>query len=139
MASAVLCSLSENAIAESNIILPEIVPNIISLIEDNHIATRTYSLRCLLNCGPIDPSNIKELGLAVVSRLDDPGSEVRVLAALCLGTLRVNETIADEQENWRTILGHILNVTAHHIDDPDIKLRAALLGNIYRKSKYVNV
>lgn len=128
MASAVLCSLSENAINESNAILPDIIPNITSLIEDNHIATRTYSLRCLLNCGPIDPKDIKELGLAVVSRLDDPSSEVRVLAAQCLGTLRVDKSKLDEQENWRPILAHILNVASHHIDDPDIKLHTALQG-----------
>lgn len=130
MSSAVLCSLSENAIEESATILPEIISNITSLIEDNNIATRNYSLRSLLNCGPISPAHIKTLGLAVVSRLDDPSSEIRVLAARCLGKLCVSTTENDEEENWKSILGHILNVSAHHLDDPDIKLRDALFSKL---------
>lgn len=125
MATAVLCSISENAPSEAHQLMPIIVSTLTALVEDNNIATRSYALRCLCNCGPIPVDHIKPLALAVVSRFDDPSGEVRELAARCVGKLKVKAG-EDVDGVWKAVIIHILSISVHHSEDPDIRMKASL-------------
>lgn len=105
---------------------------IAGLIEDNSIATRAYALRSLLAVGAVDFENLKLIAFATVARLDDPSSEVREMAARCLGRLQLQTSGNDDElstwADWEATLKPIISTMFLHLENPELKLRAAILG-----------
>lgn len=113
--------------------LPRELKTLAGLIEDNSIATRAYALRTLLAMGALDFENLKLIAYAVVSRLDDPSSEVREMAARCLGRLQLSAGNSDDDDSsararWEDTLKPIISTMFLHLENPELKLRAAILG-----------
>ncbi|XP_058448454.1 dynein axonemal assembly factor 5 [Malaya genurostris] len=133
MATACFCSMSqgvENAIFIT--LLPGQLKTLVGLIEDHSIATRAYALRTLLAMSPMDFANLKLVAFPIVSRLDDPSSEVRELAAKCLGCLRLVNAGAEEAEHthWEETFKPILKIMFLHLENPELKLRKVILDSI---------
>lgn len=139
MATATLCSLAQG-ISESHTqkLLPSLMIPLISLIDDNHVGTRSYSLKLLLHVGTLKYEHLKLLAPAILSRLDDPGVEVRERAAKCLGKLQLN---ADEQEDddavnmWNQLVKQILSTMMLHMESPELNLREFLADSIRQLAK----
>ncbi|XP_053695692.1 dynein axonemal assembly factor 5 [Sabethes cyaneus] len=139
MATACLCSISQGT---DNSIFVTILPNhlqiLAGLVEDNSIATRAYSLRTLLAMGPLEADSFKLIAFAIVARLDDPSGEVRELAAKCLGCLQLTAGIAGEDNGSErahceeTVLRPILSTMFLHLENPELKLRKAILDSLAR-------
>lgn len=103
---------------------------LVSLIDDHSIATRSYALRVLDYVGPLTYDQLKTLATAILSRLDDPGSEVREKAARCLGKLELSEKDEDSADVWENLLQQIISTMLLHLESPEINLRAALTESI---------
>lgn len=134
MATAVLCSLAQGTSKENGRkIVESLMVPLVSLIDDNSIATRSYALKILLHAGPLKYDQLKTLASALLSRLDDPGNEVRVKAAKCLGKLELKCTDDDDDDNvemWKFLLKQIYNTMMIHLESPEIELRNALIQSI---------
>lgn len=107
---------------------------LVSLIDDQNIATRSYALRILQYVGPLSFEQLKSLAPAVLSRLDDPGNEVREKAAKCLGLLDLAEN-DDCQDTWETLLKQTLSTMLIHLESPELNLREALIESIATLAK----
>lgn len=106
---------------------------LVSLIDDNSIATRSYALKILLHAGPLKYDQLKTLASALLSRLDDPGNEVRVKAAKCLGKLELRRNDEDDDdfiEMWENLMKQIFSTIMIHLESPEIELRNALIQSI---------
>ena len=103
---------------------------LVSLIDDHNIGTRSYALRILLYVAPLEYEQLKILASAVLSRLDDPGSEVREKAAKCLGRLELSANDEDCLDVWESLLQQILTTMLLHLESPEINLRSTLIESI---------
>lgn len=103
---------------------------LVSLIDDPNIATRSYTLKTLQYIGALRYEQLKTLGSAMLSRLDDPGNEVREKAAKCLGRLELTTDDEDSLDAWESLLKQILATMLLHLESPEINLRAALIESI---------
>lgn len=132
MATAVLCSLAQGTSKENGRkIVESLMVPLVSLIDDNSIATRSYALKALVYVGPLKYDQLKTLASALLSRLDDPGNEVRVKAAKCLGKLELKRDDDDDcGEMWESLVKQILNTMMIHLESPEIELRNALIQSI---------
>jgi type I site-specific restriction endonuclease len=139
MATAALCSLVQGTSPESGRkIVESLMVPLVSLIDDHNIATRNYTLRILQNIGPLKYDQLKTLATALLSRLDDPGNEVREKAAKCLGQLKLADE--DATDVWETLLKQILTTMLLHLESPELNLRDALIESIKRlKERHENV
>lgn len=108
---------------------------LVSLIDDHNIATRSYTLTLFQYAGPLKYEQLKILGSALLSRLDDPGCEVREKAAKCLGRLQLHEDDEESREFWETLLKQILATMLIHCESPEINLRESLIRSIGILSK----
>ena len=111
---------------------------LVSLIDDNSIATRSYALNILNHMGSLKYEQLKIVASAFLSRLDDPGNEVRQKAAQCLGKLELKEDNDDEDERddmWKSLLKQILSTMLIHLESPEIDLRKALIESISTLSR----
>lgn len=61
LAAATLCSLSQGAPEEAVYVLPGLAKYIAHLLEDQAIATRHYTIKCLYNFGEIDIEHLKPI------------------------------------------------------------------------------
>ncbi|XP_053669886.1 dynein axonemal assembly factor 5 [Anopheles nili] len=120
-------------------LLPSYINVLSGLIDDNCIATRAYTLKALIHLEALDFESLKLVAFPIMSRLDDPSGEVRELAAICLGRLRLDvttiATLSDRQAleaRWQDILQQILSVMFLHLEHPEIKLRSAIFGSLKR-------
>ncbi|CAG9808706.1 unnamed protein product [Chironomus riparius] len=132
MATAVLSSLVQGTTKENftKIVDALLVP-LISLVDDNNIATRSYALKILMHVGPLKYDNLKNFGSGLLSRLDDPGHEVRVKAAKCLGKLKLIESDQDDfNDMWEHLLKQIFSTMMIHLESPEIDLRNNLIDSI---------
>lgn len=117
-------------------LFPKELKTLAGLIEDNSIATRAYALRTLLAMGALDFENLKLIAFATVARLDDPSSEVREMAARCLGRLQLGPGANDDDDEssnrarWEETLKPIISTMFLHLENPELKLRAAILGKM---------
>lgn len=112
-------------------LLPELMVQLIALIDDNCVATRGYTVKTLLHIGPMRVELLKPLGAALLSRLDDPSVEVREKTAKCLGLLSMTEEEREDYENkdmWSASVKQILATMILHLESPEINLRELLLG-----------
>lgn len=136
MATASLCSLAQGTSPENarKIVESLIVP-LVSLIDDHNIATRSYTLKIFQFVGPLKYEQLKSLATAMLSRLDDAGSEVREKAAKCLGKLELREDEDDGQDLWESLLSQVLSTMMIHLESPEINLRGALIESITTLSK----
>ncbi|XP_062534078.1 dynein axonemal assembly factor 5-like [Armigeres subalbatus] len=137
MATACLCSMSQgvdNGVFTA--LLPKELKTLTGLIEDNSIATRAYALRTLLAMGALDFENLKLIAFATVARLDDPSSEVREMAAICLGRLQLLVSADDDDSSararWEATLKPIISTMFLHLENPELKLRVAILESLGR-------
>jgi len=129
MAISSLCSATQGAPKETALILPELIQHLINLVDDNNIATRSYTLRTIMKSGPVSFHQLKPLTFALLARLDDPSNEVREIAAKCLGNLKLNDSKPDEKDSWNNIcLKQVFSTILLHMDDSEIKLRSILIG-----------
>lgn len=129
MATASLCSLTQGTSTESaRRIVESLMVPLVSLIDDHNIATRSYALKILQYVSPLNFDNLKTLAPAMLSRLDDPGSEVREKAAKCLGRLELADD--DEQDLWEPLLKQILSTMLIHVESPEVNLRESLIDSI---------
>lgn len=71
----------------------------------------------------------------MLARLDDPSAEVREFAAQCIWRLKLQVVGQYDQESWDTVMKHICDTLLLHLDDPEIKLRQTVLGEIYHISE----
>ena len=111
---------------------------LVSLIDDNSIATRSYALNILNHMGSLKYEQLKIVASAFLSRLDDPGNEVRQKAAQCLGKLELKDEDDDEDERddmWKSLLKQILSTMLIHLESPEIDLRNALIESISALSR----
>uniref|UniRef100_A0A182QZ15 TOG domain-containing protein n=1 Tax=Anopheles farauti TaxID=69004 RepID=A0A182QZ15_9DIPT len=142
MATACFASMAQGIKSEVYmLLLPNYINVLAGLIDDNCIATRAYTLKALQHLQALDFELLKQIAFPVLSRLDDPSSEVRELAAICLGRLRLNVsgddiTPADQEqallERWQDILRQVLSVMFLHLEHPEIRLRTAIIDSIKR-------
>lgn len=128
MATACLCATvqgSNQNIAEQliNTFSSELIP----LIEDNSIRTRTFAVRILLSSGPLETEKLKPIIFQVSARLDDPCAEVRELAAICLGHLK---PLLDEKEVWAPVADQIIERMVLHLESPEVKLKELLAASL---------
>lgn len=103
---------------------------LVSLIDDHNIATRSYTLKILQYVGCLKYEQLKTLAPALLTRLDDPGNEVREKAAKCLGKLELADDEDDVQDLWESLLKQILATMLIHLESPEINLRDALIESI---------
>lgn len=138
MATGVLCSLAQGTSKENaRKIVESLMVPLVSLIDDNGIATRSYTLKILMYVGSLKYDQLKTLASALLSRLDDAGSEVRVKAANCLGTLELKDDDDEFKEMWESLVKQIFNTMIIHLESPEIELRNALTQSIIDlSSKY---
>lgn len=108
---------------------------LVSLIDDHNIGTRSYTLRILQYIAPLEYEQLKILASAVLSRLDDPGSEVREKAAKCLGRLELSANNEDCLDVWESLLQQILTTMLLHLESPEINLRSTLIESIESLAK----
>jgi HEAT repeat protein len=131
MATAALCSLAQGTSPESaRKVVESLMVPLVSLIDDHNIATRSYTLKTLEYVGPLQYEQLKTLAPALLSRLDDPGNEVREKAAKCLGRLELTADDEDALDAWESLLKQILATMLIHIESPEINLRFALIESI---------
>lgn len=103
---------------------------LVSLIDDHNIATRNYTLKTLHFIGPLRYDQLKTLAPAVLSRLDDPGSEIREKAAVVIGKLELTAVDEDSSDLWETLLKQILGTLLIHLESPEINLRERLIESL---------
>uniref|UniRef100_A0A182IPY6 TOG domain-containing protein n=1 Tax=Anopheles atroparvus TaxID=41427 RepID=A0A182IPY6_ANOAO len=144
MATACFASMSQGVTVEVYTPLLTGYLNVLAgLIDDNNIATRAYTLKALVRLGEgLDVELLKVIAFPILSRLDDPSSEVRELAAICLGRLKLNkcstaeetatESVDSALHRWQEILKQILPVMFLHLENPEIKLRKAIVASLQR-------
>lgn len=137
MATAALCSLVQGTRKENATkIVDALMVPLISLIDDNNIATRSYALQILMFVGPLKYDQLKTFGSSLLSRLDDPGNEVRVKAAKCLGKLKLIESDEDDfTDMWEHLLKQIFSTMMIHLESPEIDLRNNLINSLIELSK----
>lgn len=76
------------------------------------------------------------LNVALLLRMDDPSSGIRILAASVIPFLRPRFG-ADEENNkedrkvWETFIKYCLDLLYLHYDGPDQRLQAAIQGKFY--------
>lgn len=132
MATAALCSIVEGASEESAMkIVESLMVPLVSLIDDNNIATRAYALKTFMYVGSLKYDQLKVVASALWSRLNDPGNEVRVRGAMCLGKLKLIDSDYDEfGDMWASLLKQVLKTMIIHLESPEIDLRDALIASI---------
>lgn len=137
MATAALCSLIQGTSKENALkIVESLMVPLVSLIDDNSIATRSYALNILNHMGSLKYEQLKIVASAFLSRLDDPGNEVRLKAAQCLGKLELKGEDEDERDDmWKSLLKQILSTMLIHLESPEIDLRNALIESISTLSR----
>uniref|UniRef100_A0A4Y0BL63 Dynein assembly factor 5, axonemal n=1 Tax=Anopheles funestus TaxID=62324 RepID=A0A4Y0BL63_ANOFN len=141
MATACFASMAQGVHSDVYMsVLPNYLNVLAGLIDDNCISTRAYTLKALVRLEALDFESLKLIAFPIMSRLDDPSGEVRELAAVCLGRLKLimasSEAISSEQqsilERWQDILRQILSVMFLHLENPEIKLRSAIFDSLKR-------
>lgn len=136
MATASLCSLAQGTSTENaRKIVESLMVPLVSLIDDHNIATRSYTLKILQYIGPLKYEQLKTLVPALLSRLDDAGSEVREKAANCLGKLELREDDEDVEDLWESLLKQVFSFMMIHLESPEINLRNALIESIESLSR----
>lgn len=135
MATAALCSLIQGTSKHNaQKVVESLMVPLVSLIDDNSIATRSYALNILNHMGSLKYEQLKIVASGFLSRLDDPGNEVRQKAAQCLGKLELKCVDDDEDERdddmWKSLLKQILSTMLIHLESPEIDLRNALIQSI---------
>lgn len=135
MATAALCSCLQGT-SQTNAmkIVESLMVPLVSLIDDNNIGTRAYALNILMYVGALKYDQLKLLASAILSRLDDQGTEIRLKAAKCLGKLKLIDSDDDDGEEfvdvWHNLLKQILYTMLIHLESPEIDLRNALITSI---------
>uniref|UniRef100_A0A182PE14 TOG domain-containing protein n=1 Tax=Anopheles epiroticus TaxID=199890 RepID=A0A182PE14_9DIPT len=142
MATACLASMAQGVDSEVYMsLLPSYLNVISGLIDDNCIATRAYSLKALIRLSGLNFESLKQIAFPIMSRLDDPSGEVRELAAVCLGRLKLVDGTPSGEESpdqeraiarWQDILRQILSVMFLHLEHPETKLRSAIFDSLKR-------
>lgn len=113
---------------------------LVSLIDDHSIATRSYALKTLQYVGPLKYEQLKALAPAMLTRLDDPGNEVRERAAVCLGKLELIAGEEDVEDLWDALLKQIIATMLLHLESPEINLRERLIESLVNfSSRYPKV
>lgn len=137
MATLCLCSLAQGtSTGESRKIVESLIVPLVSLIDDHNIATRSYTLKIFQYVGPLKFEQLNTLAPALLSRLDDQGSEVREKAAKCLGKLEFLDSEEDCNDLWESLLKQVLATMLIHLESPELNLRDALtesLGSLCKK------
>lgn len=123
-----LCSWSMGAAAEAAKIFSDLAVHFTQLVEDNCVVTRACALRCLLVADSIAVEQLKPLSLGVLSRLDDPSSEVRDYAVQALSLLRPRFVHDYDRDTWETTVKHLLATMLLHLDSPEIKMQQRVIG-----------
>ncbi|XP_052888174.1 dynein axonemal assembly factor 5 [Anopheles moucheti] len=121
-------------------LLPNYLNVLAGLVDDNCISTRAYTLKALVRLQALDFESLKLIAFPIMARLDDPSVEVRELAAVCLGRLKLvmdssDAPSTDQQsvlERWQDILRQILSVMFLHLENPETKLRSAIYDSLKR-------
>lgn len=108
---------------------------LVSLIDDHNIATRSYTLKMFQYVGPLKYEQLKTLAPVMLSRLDDPGNEVREKAATCLGRLELAQDEEDVEDLWEALLKQILATMLIHLESPEINLRERLIEAVKTLNK----
>jgi dynein assembly factor 5, axonemal len=141
MAMAALYALVQGAPEdESRKVVESLMVPLGSLIDDQSIATRSYALRIVYYVGPLKYEQLKTLAPAMLSRLDDPGNEVREKAAKCLGRLELAKDDEDSEEFWEALLKQVIATMLIHVESPEINLREGLIESLRKlSSKYRKV
>lgn len=62
LAIATLCSISQGAAKEAQVVLPKFSKYIPQLLEDQSVSSRHYAVKCLCNFGEIDIKSLKPIG-----------------------------------------------------------------------------
>uniref|UniRef100_A0A182VRF3 Dynein assembly factor 5, axonemal n=1 Tax=Anopheles minimus TaxID=112268 RepID=A0A182VRF3_9DIPT len=139
MATACLASMAQGVHSDVYMsLLPNYLNVLSGLIDDNCISTRAYTLRALVLLQALDFESLKLIAFPIMARLDDPSGEVRELAAVCLGRLKldVGSPESTDQpsiiERWQDILRQILSVMFLHLEHPETKLRSAIFDSLKR-------
>uniref|UniRef100_A0A182T996 Condensin complex subunit 1 C-terminal domain-containing protein n=1 Tax=Anopheles maculatus TaxID=74869 RepID=A0A182T996_9DIPT len=139
MAAACFASMAQGVDAEVYAsLLPKYLNVLAGLIDDNCISTRAYTLKALVRLQALNFESLKLIAFPIMSRLDDPSGEVRELAAVCLGRLKLDAAssealLSDQQsvlERWQDILRQILSVMFLHLENPETKLRSAIFESL---------
>lgn len=103
---------------------------LVSLIDDHNIATRCYALKTVQYAGPLPYERLRLLAQALLSRLDDPGNEIRECAAKCLRNLKLSENDVENSEVWENFLKQLLATMLIHLESPEINLQRSLKESI---------
>jgi dynein assembly factor 5 len=132
MAAAAFCSIVQGTSKENAMrIVESLMAPLVSLIDDNNIGTRAYALKTFMYAGSLKYDQLKIVASALWSRLNDPGNEVRVSAAMCLGKLKLSDVDREEfGDMWDNLLKQVLATMMIHLESPEIDLRNALIASI---------
>lgn len=128
MASATMCSMSQGAPKECYQLFPLLAEHFESILDDNAVATRAYAVRCLGKSGPISYFKIRNIIKGLLARLDDPSIDIREWAIRTICSMQALQEMDGDAESWIEVMKHVLDILFLHLDDPEIRLRKALLG-----------
>ncbi|XP_075155771.1 dynein axonemal assembly factor 5 [Haematobia irritans] len=136
LATLTLCSMSQGAAEEARHILPGLAKHFPSLLEDNLVTTRHYAIKCLNNFGPIHLEDLKGIAYGCLQRLDDPSSNIRILAVSAIPKFEINKMSPDEEEGiWLTFVNHCMDLLFLHYDGPDKRLQEVIKDTILIMTK----
>jgi hypothetical protein len=138
MATASLCSILQGTSKENaEKIVESLMVPLVSLIDDHNIATRSYAVKIFQYVGALPYEQLKLLAQPLLSRLDDPGNEVRECAAGCLGNLQLSEDDVENLEMWENFLKQILATMMIHLESPEVSLHRILIESLeIHKKRY---
>jgi hypothetical protein len=136
MATASLCSILQGtSMMNAGKIVESLMVPLVSLIDDHNIATRSYAVKIFQYVGDLPYEQLKSLAQALLSRLDDPGNEVRECAAKCLRNLKLSDNDVENLEMWENFLKQILSTMMIHLESPEVNLHKILIESIEVLSK----
>lgn len=111
-------------------LVESLMVSLVSLIDDHNIATRSYAVKIFQYVGALPYEQLKSLAQALLSRLDDPGNEVRERAARCLRNLKLSDDDAENLDMWENFLKQILATMMIHLESPEVNLQIILIESV---------
>lgn len=138
MAMATLCAVAQSAQQEARELLPRLAKHMPSLLEDRNVTTRLYAIKAMCHFQGMSVEELKPLAYAVMQRMDDPSSGIRVIAANVVGTLRpvfmdereTGETVTAEQAEyerdvWEAFIKRAMDLLLLYHESPEKEMQAA--------------
>lgn len=148
MAMATLCAVAQSAQQEARELLPSLAKHMPSLLEDRNVTTRHYAIKAMCHFQGMSVEELKPLAYAVVQRMDDPSSGIRVIAANVVGTLRpvfmdeketgtkvTKEQAEYERDVWEAFIKRAMDLLLLYHESPEKEMQVAAQKTLIELAK----